>query len=215
MNNIVTKEINLTQFTKEGNTSPIEIYKDILGYEGHYQISNFGNVKSFKMNRERFLSTSIDNTKGYYRICLYKKKKRKSYYIHQLVAIAFLNHIPNGNEQVVDHINNDRTNNMLSNLQIISNRENLSKDKWRHNPSSHYTGVSFHLIKKKWESRIAAHGTSHHLGSFKTETTAGLEYNKALEHLNEHFNLEGYNFKTTRKSKFHQIGSNQLEMNFC
>ncbi|MDN3641161.1 NUMOD4 motif-containing HNH endonuclease [Lutimonas halocynthiae] len=215
MINIITTEIYRTQFTKEGKTSSIETYKDILGYEGHYQISNLGNIKSLKRNCENVLSPSVDNTKGYYRICLYKKGKRKSYYVHQLVAIAFLNHVPNGNGLVVDHINNDKSNNKEDNLQIISNRENLSKDKWRHNPSSSYIGVSLHLLKKKWESRIEVNGTSHHLGSFKKEYEAGLEYYMALKHINNHSNLEDFNFKPKRKGKFVHIGKTQLEMNFC
>ncbi len=66
-----------------------EVFKDITGYEGHYQASNKGNVKSLKRNSERIISPSIDKASGYFRVCLYKDNKRKSFSIHQLVAIAF------------------------------------------------------------------------------------------------------------------------------
>lgn len=199
---------------KRKETSTIEEYKDIPSYEGHYQISNFGNVKSLKRNSERILSPSIDKTKGYYRICLRKYKKRKSYYIHQLVAIAFLDHIPNGNKTVVDHINNDKTNNNLYNLQVISNRENLSKDKWRYNPSSQYTGVCFHITKRKWESSISVNGTSFYLGCFSNEVIAAQEYKKALEYINEHSDLINYPFKTNRVNQTFSTNINQLTFNY-
>jgi len=192
-----------------------EIFMDIPNYEGHYQISNFGNIKSLKRNSERIRKPSIDKTKGYYRICLYKNKKRKSFYIHQLVAIVFLDHTPNGNDLVVDHIDNDKTNNRLVNLQIISNRENLSKDKWRLNPTSLYTGVSLNSAKEKWESSISVNGTSYHLGYFTNETVAGLEYKKALEYSDERSNLIDYPFKTVRRSQLSYYDSNQLIIEFC
>jgi hypothetical protein len=199
---------------KEEKTSTIEEYKDIPDYEGHYQVSNLGNIKSLKRNGERVLKPSIDKTKGYYRICLYKNKKRKSAYIHQLVAMAFLNHIPNGNKTVIDHIDYNEENNKLDNLQVISNRENLSKDKWRYNPSSLYTGVSKGSTKKKWESSISVKGNSFHLGYFNSETIAGLEYKKALEFSDEHSNLTGYPFKTNRRNAGNSNDINQIAINF-
>jgi len=179
-----------------------EVFKDIKDYEGHYQISNLGAVKSLKRNSERVISPSIDKTKGYYRVCLYKNSERKSFYIHQLVAIVFLEHKPNGNLLVVDHIDNDKTNNELNNLQIISNRENLSKDKWRYNPSSLFTGVCQSLANKKWESSISVNGSSFHLGYFQDESLAGQEYTNALVYFNQHTNLTNFPFKTKKRAAF-------------
>ena len=189
-----------------------EIFIDIKGYEGHYQISNLGNVKSLKRNREKMRNPSIDKTKGYLRVCLYIAGERKSLYIHQLVAIAFLGHTPNGNNMVVDHIDNDKTNNRLDNLKVISSRENSSKDQWRRSPSSYYVGVSYSLGKKKWEVSISVNGISFHLGYFNNESIAGQEYKTALKYYDEHFNLTNFPFKTKRRGVFN-IDVNQLT--FC
>lgn len=65
-----------------------EIWKDILGYEGNYQISNLGNVKNIKTGK--ILKGRLDMY-GYYRVILYKKGIRyKSFQIHRLVAMAFI-----------------------------------------------------------------------------------------------------------------------------
>jgi hypothetical protein len=190
-----------------------EQYIDIPEYEGHYQISNLGGVKSLKRSQEKVMSPSIDKTKGYFRVCLYRDGERKSFYIHQLVAIAFLGHKPCGNTMVIDHIDNIKTNNSLNNLQVISSRENSSKDKWRHNPSSRYTGVYFHSIKNKWESSISVNGISFYLGCFKNESNAGEEYANALKYIDKRSNLIDYSFKTNRRG-FNEADINQLTFVF-
>ena len=200
-------------FSNEENTLSIEEFKDVVGYEGHYQISNLGNVKSLKRNGERIMNPSIDKTKGYLRINLFKESKRKSIYIHQLVAIAFLGHKPNGNKLVVDHIDNNKTNNKLENLQVISSRENSSKDQWRYNPSSYFVGVSYSSGKKKWESSIYVNGISFYLGCFKNESNAGQEYANALEYIDKRSNLIDYPFKTNRRG-FNEADINQLTFVF-
>jgi hypothetical protein len=190
-----------------------EQYKDIPEYEGHYQISNLGNIKSLKRNGERIMNPCIDKTKGYLRVNLFKESKRKSLYVHQLMAITFLGHKPNGNKLVVDHIDNNKTNNKLENLQVISNRENSSKDQWRRNPSSYYVGVSYSSGKKKWEASISVNGISFHLGYFNNESNAGQEYKTALKYYDEHFNLTNFSFKTNRRG-FNEADINQLTFVF-
>lgn len=195
-------------------TKPIkEVYKDIHEYEGQYQVSNKGNIKSLKQNKETILKPSIDK-KGYYKISLYKDGKGRKFYIHRLVIQTFNGQIPEGKNLVVDHINNDKTNNESDNLQVISNRENLSKDKWRSNPSSPYTGVYYHKTKGKWASSISVNRTTFHLGYFYNESKAGQEYNYALEYINEHSNLTNYLFKTNRINEVFSNNSNQLTINF-
>ena len=92
-----------------------EIWKDIVGHEGRYQVSNKGRVKSLKFGKERIMKQSL-NSAGYPILNLCKEGKRKTFQVHQVVAIAFLNHVPDGNKLVVDHRNNDKINNSLSNL---------------------------------------------------------------------------------------------------
>lgn len=163
-----------------------EEFRDIPGFEGIYQVSNLGNVKSlprkilngkaFYISKERILKPSICS-KGYYFFVL---KKPKAIRVHKLVAMAFLNHIPDGTHKiVVDHINNIRTDNRLENLQLITNRENCSKDK--KNGSSKYTGVYWSKERNKWKSKININGKSIHLGYFKIETEASEYYQNALK----------------------------------
>jgi hypothetical protein len=167
-----------------------EIWKPIPGYEGLYEVSDFGNVKSlerlvknnggFNMVKEKILKPfKVGNPKKYYYAVDLCKKTKK---VHQLVALAFLNHIPKGNTIVVDHINNNKLDNRLENLQIISNRENTSKD-WKGN-SSQFTGVSWSKRDQKWEAYITIANRKKSLGCFLDETDAFMAYQKALVELN-------------------------------
>jgi len=108
--------------------------------------------------------------------------KPKPYKISVLVSIAFLGHKPCGMEKVVDHKNNIREDDFHGNLQIISNRENSSKDKKK--GTSQYTGVDRKKAGKKWRATIRINEKKIFLGYFKDEYKAHLAYQKALkEHL--------------------------------
>jgi hypothetical protein len=153
-----------------------EIFIDLPTYEGLYQISNYGRIKSFYKNK--ILNGYISDT-GYLRINLYKNKKLKTIKVHQLVAMAFLGHKPNGFILVVDHIDNNPLNNNVENLQLVSNRVNTSKDK--KNKTSKHTGVCFKNANKKWLANIRKDGKKIHLGYFNCETKAFLAYQLALK----------------------------------
>jgi hypothetical protein len=104
-----------------------EFFKDIPEFEDRYQVSNKGNVRSLgnsKSRKEKILKSSL-NSRGYLTVHL----KSKTYQVHQLVAVAFLNHTFCGYKKVVDHIDNVKTNNNVENLRIISQRENVCKAK--------------------------------------------------------------------------------------
>ena len=157
-----------------------EVFKDIPGYEGIYQVSNLGRVKSLKLNREKILKPSGDSLR-YSHVILYNEGKRKAKKVHQLVAIAFLDHKPNGyNGLIVDHKDNNPLNNRLSNLQLISQRENSSKDR---KGISKYTGVSLVKRSNKWTSKIAINSKVKHLGTFNSEEEASKYYQDALKSL--------------------------------
>jgi hypothetical protein len=169
----------------------MEQYKAIKGFEGLYEVSNFGNVKSLnrivlrsdgrkRTIKERLLKGSKNNC-GYLVVCLLKGGNEKQFQVHQLVAITFLNHTPNGNKIVVDHIDNNPLNNNLNNLQLISNRENLSKDK--KGGHSKYIGVTWDNNAKKWRSSIYVNGKSKYLGIFIDELKAANAYQKELNNI--------------------------------
>jgi hypothetical protein len=100
-----------------------EIWKVIPGYEELYEVSNLGKVKSLRNNK--LLSPSKEH--GYLKTSLRKDGRQRKFAIHQLVAMTFLNHIPCGHKLVVDHINEDKSDNRVENLQVITNKENVIK----------------------------------------------------------------------------------------
>jgi hypothetical protein len=97
-----------------------EVWKDIQNYEGLYQISNLGRVKSLRYNI--FMKTSL-TPNGYYKVSLSKNAKSKTYNIHRILGISF---IPNpGNKSELDHIDRNKTNNNLSNLRWVDRSDNI------------------------------------------------------------------------------------------
>tara|TARA_R110002096_G_C14282517_1_gene696754 strand:- start:119 stop:592 length:474 start_codon:yes stop_codon:yes gene_type:complete len=157
----------------------MEIWKSIKDYED-YEVSNFGNVKSLKFSKERILKPGTDYG-GYLTVVLCKESKLKTFIIHKLVATAFLEHTPCGHKMVVDHIDNNRLNNCLNNLQLISQRKNTSKD--REGYSSKYVGVSWSKNNKKWRAEISVDGKSKYLGYFIDELEAHKTYKIALNNI--------------------------------
>jgi hypothetical protein len=113
----------------------MENWKAIEGYEGLYEISNYGRVKSLsrpvidkngvhvRTTDEIFKKPQVD-TRGYYRVQLSKNNKHKTHKVHRLVAQAF---IPNPeNKRDVNHIDAVKTNNFVDNLGWVTNAENIA-----------------------------------------------------------------------------------------
>ena len=94
---------------------------DIKGYEGLYQITKDGRVWSIR--RKLFLKPTAITT-GYLRVFLFEKGKGKGFYIHRLVATAYLE-IIEGKEEV-NHLDGDKTNNKVNNLAWVNRWENMS-----------------------------------------------------------------------------------------
>lgn len=165
----------------------IEEWKDVVGYEGLYMVSNYGNVRSIeKVVACKNGSTRLKPSKtlkkcivsgGYYAVSLYKDGKLMTKKIHKLVASAFLGHKPCGYKEVVDHINSVKTDNRLENIRLVSNRENVSKEK---RGASKYTGVYYDKRYKRWYAQITLNYKSIHLGVFDDEKEAANKYQKAL-----------------------------------
>ena len=111
----------------------MEVWMDIEGYEGYYQVSNMGKVKSLKRNvkhyiggtktiNERLLKNTVVN--GYHQVDLSKQGIRKRFLVHRLVANAFIEN-PKKKLQV-NHIDGDKTNNNTSNLEWVTASENVT-----------------------------------------------------------------------------------------
>ena len=164
-----------------------EIWKDIKNYEGLYQISNLGNVKSFHKNTTGKILKNILGNKGYYTIGLTKEGIKKTKSIHQLLAESFLGHNSNKYESVINHINGIKTDNRLENLEIVTNRYNTSDGFIRLNKTSNYPGVCWNKECNKWQCDIQVNNQNYYLGLFDDEILAKELYEKALEKLN--FNL--------------------------
>ena len=145
---------------------PHEIWRDVVGYEGLYMVSNYGRVKSFYGIGEKLLTPSV-NKGGYAFVVLTDiNKVRKSLKVHTLVARAFL---PNPeNKPVVHHRDSNRINNRVENLEWVTYRENTayasqkgSYDKKRgcDSPFAKLTEKDVRYIREHYRSR------SHEFGS--------------------------------------------------
>ena len=112
-----------------------EVWKDVKGYEGLYQVSNYGRVKSLersvnnnKNGGKRKLPERIivptDNGNGYKIVGLHKERKRKNFYLHRLVAEHFL--LNPQNKKYINHLDYDTSNNTVTNLEWCTQKENVA-----------------------------------------------------------------------------------------
>lgn len=102
----------------------VEEWRDVVGYEGLYKISNKGRVKSYqgRYKQPKVLKTTMTTT-GYKKIELTKNKRRKAFKVHRLVAKAFLSN--KENKPYVNHIDNNPLNNNVTNLEWCTQKENM------------------------------------------------------------------------------------------
>ena len=100
-----------------------EEWRDVVGYEGRYQVSSMGRVKSFKWNKERILKPSMDKD-GYLLVTLCAGGKPKTLKVHRLVCEAFHENLENKSD--VNHLNEIKTDNRASNLEWCTRRDNIN-----------------------------------------------------------------------------------------
>ncbi|WP_202818652.1 NUMOD4 motif-containing HNH endonuclease [Clostridium botulinum] len=130
-----------------------ELWKDIKGYEGLYQVSNLGRVKSLMTTQSRRSGILKSyNHSGYRRINLYKNGKGKKYYIHRLVAEVFIQNVNNYPE--INHIDGNKSNNVIDNLEWCTSSQNqihafkigLQRPNLKVHLGNNYRGIKCQLI---------------------------------------------------------------------
>lgn len=129
-----------------------EIWKDIDGFEGRYQVSNLGNVRSLLRNPTKILHQALNGKKTYRRISLYKNRILTSHCVHRLVAAAFISN-PN-NLPEVNHKDWNTLNNNVNNLEWCDRIYNL-KNRKKGSCSVKQYSLNGEFIKE-WETSAAA-----------------------------------------------------------
>ena len=169
----------------------MEEWSFIVGYYGLYEVSNQGRVRSLdrtiptKAGGSRRLKGKLRalpiDSNGYRVVGLSIEGKMTYYGVHQLVAIAFMDHNPRRRAIIIRHGNGDRSDNRVENLYLVSSRENRVKE----GGSSEYIGVAWDKRENRWQSNISVGGRQILLGHFKDEKEASFVYESALEAINE------------------------------
>ena len=178
-----------------------EIWKDIEGYEGHYQVSNLGRVKSLEREesylrqgtlctrRRKAMIMAIPKDKdGYSLINLTREGLRKTYRLHRIVAKAF---IPGYNEHV-NHINGIKSDNRVENLEWCTNQENikhaintgLTSRIGTDNPRAKLTEEDVIIIKKLLKLNLYKHSTVAELFGVNKAQISCIKRGKTWSHVN-------------------------------
>ncbi|MCI7634018.1 MAG: NUMOD4 motif-containing HNH endonuclease [Mollicutes bacterium] len=167
--------LRLLIYLIKGGEDMKELWKDIKGYEGCYQVSNLGRIKSLDrmtnnqygeyFMKGRILKNSIIKDKGYCRVSLNNGNGKISKRVHRLVAEAF---IPNPeNKPEVNHKDGNKLNNCVSNLEWCTNKENIEHSirtgLKKHcngcsNSSSKFTEEDIIFIRKNYKKRDPMYG---------------------------------------------------------
>ncbi len=107
-----------------------EVWRDIKGYEGLYQVSNLGKIRSLRcwtgriyLVRNKILNPS-KNQKGYLQVQLCKNGKRKQCLVHRVVAEIFIPHYDE-KQDIVNHIDGNKLNNIVENLEWCTQKQNV------------------------------------------------------------------------------------------
>jgi hypothetical protein len=161
-----------------------EIWKDVIGFEGMYFISNYGRVGSKRQGKFKIMKTRPDSN-GYPQAIFCVDRKLISKRVSRLVALHFIELIDNKND--VNHIDGNKMNNYYTNLEWVNKREN-SVHRNILNPlmkkSSNYVGVYLSKSSGKYVSEIRLEKRKIYIGTFDCEIKAHEAYLKKCSELN-------------------------------
>jgi hypothetical protein len=160
------------------NRNTEEIWKDIQGTKEIYQISTFGNFRRYYRTYKewRYLNGGICSRGYRYFKARTLDDKPKNFMIHRLIAIAF---IPNPeNKTYINHIDGDRLNNNIKNIEWATNRENSCHSRMMKFPNK-LIGTTYNKSKEKYVSKIRIELKQVDLGLFDTELDAHEAYKDA------------------------------------
>lgn len=145
-----------------------EIWRDVDGYNGDYQVSNYGRVRSFKRSKKGVLLKDKAPSKRDYRISLRKDNHTQYVAVHRLVAAAFLKRIDG--KTCVNHIDGNPKNNHVNNLEWCNHSENVihavitGLTTHNHNIILSYDGREYRFVSKvaasKWLGRSHSYITN-------------------------------------------------------
>jgi len=168
-----------------------KVWKDVQGYEGIYQASSTGEIKTLsryinyngiiRKRKEKILKPYVSSC-GYAIVDLRKNNIRKKKTVHSIIAETFYN---KKEGLVVNHKDKNKLNNNLYNLEYCTQSQNLASKVYNKKKTSIYRGVSICLWKKErqWTAQISCNRHIKRLGYFNTQEDAALAYNEKAKEL--------------------------------
>ena len=193
---------NITYINNKG-VECVEIWKPLPECEKVYEVSNLGRIKSLKreyINKGVVALRKGNIVKGYINKQGYRCVNivyYKNITVHLLIAIAFHNHKRCGHRAVVDHIDENKLNNCIENLRIVTSRINTMRG--YKNTTSKYTGVSLCRRSNRFVSTITIGFKQISLGSYLSEEEAKKIYDLAFD-LKEYYLGNNNEFRKLIKS---------------
>ncbi len=167
-----------------------ELWKPVKDFENFYEISNKGRVRN---TRGLVLKTHPQNS-GYLQITFIVNNVRTKFLVHRLVAMQFIeNH---ENKRYVNHIDGNKLNNSVENLEWVTNSENILHARStglnpynlptlgvKKGKGSKYRGVSFDKARNKWKACVRHNKTNFHQKRFDSEIEAAMHYNWIIDEM--------------------------------
>lgn len=173
------------------HTNKTERWEDIPGYEGHYQVSNYGQIRSllrwnsgrhlYQVRETPLIMSPFDNGNGYRQVMLRRNGNRKPFYVHRLVAIVFCDNPEN--KSTINHLDHNRANNRADNLQWCTQKENVqySSYRMRHPKNAAVPKSTNEKYIRFWHGRYELTIHERYIGAFSTLSDAVMVRDKYLK----------------------------------